>query len=231
MMDGRAATMVVVVLGVLVQGCGYQFSVEGPGPRIGGGAALTDDAAPVVRLAIRNFRNRTFHRNLESVCTRSMRQEFAVGGGTRVVADDEQADYVMEGEIVSVTVSSLTFSTNVTRERRVEMVVNATVKHRRTGDVAWTGTATGTGEFFVNRGPDVEGRQDEIQFNRVLQDRALERAGQDAAETLAVSFREAWRQGQFSPGPSSSVAAPRILASFPVLSPTPRTSVLVRVSG
>ncbi len=221
MMNGRVATM-VVMLGMLVQGCGYQFSVEGPGPRIGGGPSLMDDAGPVVWLTIRNFRNRTFHRNLEYACTRSMRQEFAVSSGARVVSDDEQADYVMEGEIVSVVVSSLTFSTNETRERRVEVVVSARVKHRRTGDVAWTGTATGIGEFFVNRAPDVGNRQDEIQFNQVLRERALEHAGQDVAEILAASFRDAWRQGHFSPGPSSSVVAPRGLASSPV--PVPSTA-------
>ncbi len=207
-MDGRVAAVAVVVMsGLLLQGCGYQFVVDGPGPRIGSEVAMMDDETPAVWLAIRTFRNRTFHPHLEDAYTRFMRQEFTVGSGARVVADDARADYVMTGEIVSAAVSSLTFSTGETRERRVEVAVSATVTHRRTGDVAWTGTADGTGDFFVNRALDAESRQDEIQFNQVLQDRALEQAGQDAAATLATSFRDAWRQGSFLPGPPPSSAS------------------------
>ena len=122
-----AAVAVVAVSGLLLQGCGYQFGVEGPGPRIGGGAAMMEDEMPAVRLAVRHFGNRTFHRHLEDIYTRFMRQEFAVGSGARVVADDAGAEYVMTGEIVSAKVSSLTFSTSETRERRVEVTVSATV--------------------------------------------------------------------------------------------------------
>ena len=206
-MNGRAVAVVVVVMsGLFFQGCGYQFSVGGAGPRIGNGAAMMDEEMPVVRLTIHHFRNHTFHRHLEDAYTRFMRQEFAVGSGGRIVADDAGADYVMTGEIVSAAVSPLTFSTDETRERRVDVEVSVTVTHRRTGDVAWTGTATGTGDFFVNRGPGAENRQDELQFNQVLQDRALEQAGHDAAATLAASFRDAWRQGRFSSGPPPSSA-------------------------
>ncbi len=223
MMGGWATTMAVMaMMGMFLQGCGYQFAVEGPGPRIGGGPAMMDDEAPVVRLAIRNFRNRTFHHHLEDVYTRYMRQEFSVGSGAHVVADEAQADYVMTGEIVSVAVSSLTFSPDETRERRVDVVVNATVRHRQ-GDTAWTGTATGTGDFFVNRAPDAQSLQDEIQFNRVLQERAMEQAGQDAAEALAALFWDARRQGSFSSGPSSpsSSSSSSSDAPAPILVPVP----------
>ncbi len=217
MTGGWAAAMAVVMLGMLCHGCGYRLFAEGPGPRIGSGAAVTDEEQPVVRLAIRTVRNRTFHRNLEYAYTRSLRQEFAVGGGARVVADDARADYVLQGEIVSVAVSPLAFSTDETRERRAEVSVSATVTHRRTGDAAWTGTATGAGDFFVNRAPDTERPHDEIQFNQALQDRALEHAGQDAAAALAASFRDAWRRGRFAPG-SSSPSAP---SRSPVAPPPP----------
>ncbi len=204
-MANRLITPIVVVLMLcaLLHGCGYRFSVEGPGPRLGSGSA-GDDAGPPVRLAIRDFRNRTFHDNLELAYTRAMRQEFSVGSGATIVAGDAQADYVMTGEIVSVSVPSLTFSTRQTREKRVDVVVRVTVARRRTGDVVWTGTATGTADFFVNRAPDVETRQDEIQFNQVLQERALEQAGHDAAENLAAAFWSARTQGVFSPAPSPS---------------------------
>lgn len=201
----------VVVLMVLASliGCGYRFSVEGPGPRIGGGSAPRAEGPPA-RLAIGDVENRTFYRDLESAYTDYMRQEFAVSSGAQVVAEADQADYVVRGEIVSVTVPSLTFSTAQIRERRVQAVVRVTVERRSTGTVLWTNAATGTGEFFVNRAADVEGSQDVIQFNQVLQDRALEQAGQEAMERLAAAFWHAWDQGTFSsdhpssPDPSST---------------------------
>ena len=202
----RSALVFVLMLLVVLPGCGYQFSVEGPGPRIGGGPDLQKEG-PLVRLVIRDLLNRTFQSNLEFAYTRYMRQEFAVSSGAQVVAEDAQADYVMTGEIASVTIPSLTFSAGQTRERRVNVVVRITVAHRQTGKSLWTETATGAGEFFVNRAPDVEARQDQIQFNRVLQDRALEQAGQEVAEMLAAAFWAARDQGVFSqaqtPSPSS----------------------------
>ena len=176
------------------------------GPADRGGPDLQQEGPPV-RLVIRDLLNRTFQSNLEFAYTRYMREQFAVSSGAQVVAEDAQADYVMTGEIVSVTIPSLTFSAGQTRERRVNVVVRITVAHRQTGKSLWTETATGAGEFFVNRAPDVEARQDQIQFNRVLQDRALEQAGQDVAEMLAAAFWAARDQGVFSqaqtPSPSS----------------------------
>ena len=205
LINGVLSSLVVIVtvLASLI-GCGYRFSVEGPGPRIGGGSAPRAEG-PLARLAIRDVENRTFYRDLESAYTDYMRQEFAVSSGAQVVAEADQADYVVRGEIVSVTVPSLTFSTAQIRERRVQAVVRVTVERRSTGTVLWTNTATGTGEFFVNRAADVEGSQDVIQFNQVLQDRALEQAGQEAMERLAAAFWHAWDQGTFSSShPSSS---------------------------
>ncbi len=204
------ALVIVLLLLVVLPGCGYRFSVEGPGPRIGGESVLEQEGTPV-RLVIRDLRNSTFQSNLEFVYTRYMREQFAVSSGAQVVAEDAQADYVMTGEIVSVTIPSLTFSSGQTRERRVNVVVRVTVANRATGESLWTETATGSGEFFVNRAPEVEARQDQIQFNRVLQDRALEQAGQAAAETLAAAFWAARAQGLFSetraPSTSSSTGS------------------------
>ena len=201
------ALVCVSIVLVVFPGCGYRFSVEGPGPRIGGGLG-PEHEGPQVRLVIRDLLNRTFQSNLEFAYTRYMREQFAVSSGAQIVAEDGQTDYVMTGEIVSVTIPPLTFSSSQMRERRVNVVVRVTVAHRETGENLWAETATGTGEFFVNREPDVEARQDQIQFNRVLQDRALEQAGQDAAEMLAAAFWHARDQGIFSatgvPSPSSS---------------------------
>lgn len=192
--------LVFIVLGVsfLVSGCGYRFTVEGMGPRIGGGGV--QDSGPIVPLAIQDFLNRTFHSNLESTYTKYMRQEFAASSGAKVVNDDGHADFVMKGEIVSVNVPTVTFSTTQAREGRVNVVVKVTVEDRKTGRIVWSDTATGTAAYFVNQSSDTEAGQDQLQFNQVLQDRALEQAGQAVAEILASDFWDARDLGTFSPG-------------------------------
>jgi len=199
----RPFGLFVLILSLLVSGCGYRFTVEGFGPRIGGGGV--EDSGPLVPLTIRDFINRTFHSNLEFKYTKYMRQEFAASSGAKVLYDEGQADFVMKGEIVSVDVPTLTFSTTIARESRVNVGVRVTVENRKTGRIVWSETATGTAAFYVNQSSDTETGQDQLQFNQVLQDRALEQAGQDVAEILAADFWDARDQGTFSPGGKKAV--------------------------
>jgi len=192
-----------VCLSLLVAGCGYRFTVEGFGPRLGGGGV--EEMGPLVQLTIRDFINRTFQSNLEFKYTRYMRQEFAVSSGAKVLHDEAQADFVMKGEIVSVDVPTLAFTTSQARESRVNVVVKVTVENRKTGRIVWSDSATGTAEFFVNQSSDTETGQDQLQFNQVLQDRALEQAGQDVASILAADFWDARDRGTFSQGSNKSV--------------------------
>ena len=78
----RSALVFVLMLLVVLPGCGYQFSVEGPGPRIGGGPDLQKEG-PLVRLVIRDLLNRTFQSNLEFAYTRYIREQFAVSSGRK----------------------------------------------------------------------------------------------------------------------------------------------------
>jgi ketopantoate hydroxymethyltransferase len=59
------------------------------------------------------------------------------------------------------------------------VIVIVKVEETRTQRVVWTQVAKGSSEFFVT--PD-------LQFNRVLQNRALEQAGRFVAEDLASRF-------------------------------------------
>ena len=197
----RIVLYFLVTFSFLISGCGYRFSVEGMGPKVFGGVAGQDDG-PLVPLVIRDLLDRTFYSDLGFKYTKYMRQEFAASSGAKVVYDDGQADFVLEGEIVSVSVPSLSFSTTEARESRVNVVVKVTVKERTTGRVVWSDSATGTAEFFVNQSPDTETNQDQLQFNQVLQDRALEQAGQVVAEILAADFWDARDQGIFEGEPS-----------------------------
>ncbi|HKW86735.1 MAG TPA: LptE family protein [Nitrospiraceae bacterium] len=170
--------LTLIVLIALGAGCGYQFRVEGAGPTIGGAPAEANQAtAP--RMVIQFFENKSFEPNLEHKYTNYARHEFAAGSGARVVPRLEDADLVLKGSILSVSIPTIAFSQTITLESRVTVTVTAKVEEARTGKVIWTQTSTASSEFFVTN---------DLQFNRVLQTRALEQAGRLIAEDLATRF-------------------------------------------
>lgn len=182
-----------VCLSLLVA-CGYQFRVEGPGPTIGG-AKADGSSAPPPRMVIRTLKNVTFEPNLEARFTNYLRHEFSSGSGAQVVAEGEGADLVLSGDILSVTLPTLSFTQTSTLESRAEAVVAVKVEDSRTHKVVWSYLAKGASEFYVT--PD-------LQFNRVLQNRALEQAGRYIAEDLASRFLLQLESGRLT----KPVAAP-----------------------
>jgi len=171
----------------LLTGCGYQFRVEGAGPTIGGTTAASSTPPP--RVAIRTLRNATFEPNLETRFTNYLRREFSSGSGAQVVSEGEEADLVLSGDILSVLLPTLSFTQTTTLESRTEVVVAIRVEEMRTKKVLWSHLAKGSSEFYVT--PD-------LQFNRVLQNRALEQAGRYVAEDLASRFLFQLESGRLS---------------------------------
>ena len=165
-------------LAAVLAGCGYQFRVEGAGPTIGG-ATTSVSQEPQPRLVIRTLENKSFEPNLETRYTNYLRHEFSSGSGAQVVPDSEAADLVLTGQILSVSVPTLSFSQTTTLESRTEVVVLVKVEETRSKKVVWQQTAKGSSEFYVT--PD-------LQFNRALQNRAMEQAGRFAAADLAARF-------------------------------------------
>lgn len=190
----------------LSAGCGYQFTVEGPGPVIGGGTGLVAQGPPV-RLAIKTFKNNSFEPNLEFKYTRYFRQAMQSVGSADFVDDDVAADFILEGAILSVTLPSLAFSRTQTQESRVMVRVAVSVKDRKTGKIRWSQTGTSTAEFFVGA-TSTGDAETGLQFNRVLQDRAVEQAGQLVAADLADQFWGARDQGKFQVNEGKDVPAP-----------------------
>jgi len=124
---------------------------------------------------------------LESRFTNYIRHEFSSGSGAQVVSDSEAADLVMTGQILSVIVPTLSFDQTTTFESRTEVVVAVKVEETRTKRAVWTQVAKGASEFFITT---------DLQFNRVLQNRALEQAGKFLAEDLASRFLLQLESGQ-----------------------------------
>ena len=177
----------------LLVGCGYQFRVEGAGSTIGGATATSSPTSPPPRLAVRTLENRTFEPNLEVRYTNYLRHEFSSGSGAQIVPEDEAADLVLSGQILWVSLPTLSFSQTTTLESRAEVVVLVKVEETRTKRLVWAQTAKGTSEFYVT--PD-------LQFNRVLQNRALEQAGRFIAEDLASRFLLQLESGQLAKPPA-----------------------------
>ncbi len=162
----------------LLAGCGYQFRVEGAGPTVGG-AHPSASQGPTPRLVIQSLVNKSFEPNLETRYTNYLRHEFSSGSGTEVVPDSEAADLVLTGEILSVSLPTLSFSQTTTLESRTEVVVMVKIEETRTKNVLWSQMAKGSSEFYVTS---------DLQFNRSLQNRAMEQAGRFAAADLAARF-------------------------------------------
>jgi hypothetical protein len=160
-------------------GCGYQFRVEGAGPTIGSATARSSVTSPTPRLVVRTLENKSFEPNLEVRYTNYLRHEFSSGSGAQIVSEAEAADLVLSGTILSVILPTLSFSQTTTLESRAEVVVIVKVEETRTKGIVWVQLAKGASEFYVT--PD-------LQFNRVLQNRALEQAGRFIAEDLASRF-------------------------------------------
>ena len=87
--------MCVVSVFLIPAGCGYRFTVQGPGPVIGGGPGLKQEGPPV-RLAIQDLTNRSFEPNLELKYTEYLRNEFKSGSGADIVQDGKPADFLLK---------------------------------------------------------------------------------------------------------------------------------------
>jgi len=123
--------------------------------------------------------NKSFEPNLEVRYTNYLRHEFSSGSGAQIVPEAEAADLVLSGQILSVSVPTLSFSQTTTLESRAEVFVMVQVEEIRTKRLVWAQTVKGASEFYVTS---------DLQFNRTLQNRALEQAGRFIAEDLASRF-------------------------------------------
>jgi len=193
------STLASALIVSLLVGCGYQFRVEGAGPTIGGAAHdVSQETAP--RLVIRTLLNRSFEPNLETRYTNYLRHEFASGSGAKVVSDFDAHDFILTGEILSVGAPTLSFNQTATLESRAEAVIRVSVEDVKTKKIVWSQLARGASEFYVTK---------DLQFNRALQNRALEQAGRLAAADLAAWFLLHVESGELSvPGDIPAPVSP-----------------------
>ena len=166
----------------LLSGCGYQFVAGGQGPVLG--TSIDDERIRALQasapfLVVLTVKNNSFEPNVEGIFTESLRREFAAGSGARLVSETDAADLELFGVIDSVSYPSLSFSQTDTFESRATVRMTAEVRDLKTQEVVWKQHATASSEFFVT---------DDLQFNQVLQQRAVEQAGEFLAGDFAARF-------------------------------------------
>jgi len=117
---------VIGLLAGLVFGCGYRF-------------AERSESLPswIQSVYVAPFVNKSNEFQLASWITEDLRREFLRGGALRL-AERDDADVIIEGEVRRVDVSGLSFLTyDKAVERRINVECAVRMKDRRTGRILW----------------------------------------------------------------------------------------------
>lgn len=113
----------LVLAAILLAGCGY--STRG---------SLPDHIKTV---AVPIFKNRTLEPGVESAITSGVVNAFSSGGRVKVVPLDE-ADAILQGEVVGYSLDGLSFDTNANvRAYRLRLVLNVEFRDVRRSAMLW----------------------------------------------------------------------------------------------
>lgn len=108
-------------------GCGYHFSPGGENIDAG-----------IRKVFIGEFFNRTGEANVENYVRNAFFSRFRSGARFTPVADMDDADAVLKGEILSITSSHLAYSSSdMAKEDRVSMTLEVVFKRAGNGEVIW----------------------------------------------------------------------------------------------
>ena len=122
-------TIISLVLGAALGGCGYQFG--------GGGGLLPKDAQTIY---VETFINRSREVGIDKELTTAMRGELYRKGRLRLVEQAEQADVILSGVVRSL--ESNTASVNRFDEvlqMQAQMIVDLNFRRREPNEILWRG--------------------------------------------------------------------------------------------
>jgi hypothetical protein len=133
-----AVGLLVVFAACLPTGCGYSFRGNLPGH--------------IKTVAVPTFKNNTEAAGLENTITTAVISAFSNGGRLRVVPV-EQADSVLEGEIVGYQIDGAGFDRNANVQAyHLRVVLNVAFRDVRQNKMLWQESLTQTSDFQV-QGP------------------------------------------------------------------------------
>jgi outer membrane lipopolysaccharide assembly protein LptE/RlpB len=113
----------LVLVALLLAGCGY--STRGGLP------------AHIKTVAVPIFKNRTLEPGVESAVTSGVVNAFSSGGRVKVVPAD-QADAILDGEVVGYSLDGLAFDRNANvRAYRLQLVLNVEFRDVRRSALLW----------------------------------------------------------------------------------------------
>ena len=169
----------VLLLSVMLPGCGYSLA--------GRGSFLP---AHIQVIGVPTFGNRTSVFNLETQLTQKVSSEFIGRGKYKILPDATNVDAVLNGEVLDVTSTPTSFSTQQLATRyTVRMTARVELRDQRENKVLWQNAGlTFSQEFDVQSGT--------TSFDAATffgQDaNAFERMTTDFARTIVSSILEAF---------------------------------------
>jgi len=171
-----SAVLVVLVLSLLLSGCGYTL-----------GEAKPTIMRRVNTLSVGTFDNNTLMPRIEAQTADAVVKQFQQDGTYRIETAD-RADAIVSGTIISVQRQAMrVYASNVQQTSEFELVVkvNYTVRDRMTGALLLKGKAEGYTPFFVN--------SDNVNSDLVM-DQIINYpiAAQRMAEKLVSRVSEGW---------------------------------------
>ncbi len=136
--DLRLAGVVLLVL--LLSGCGYSFS------------GMSKSAYPTIRsVFVDTFTNRTSEANLDIILRTAFSNEIVQNGHFKLVSNRGEADAIFRGSILSLQVAPLAYKTgSLSAEDRITVTLELFFEERASGRTLWTnGSFIGTGDYRV----------------------------------------------------------------------------------
>jgi len=166
----------MLVLFVLLTGCGYEF-----------GTGAKPGAAYGLRLAVPVFHNDSFEPVLDKRVTEMVRRQFLQADGLTLVNDVGAASLALVGRINGYGLSTISFRQSGTNEYRVTIVATVLLQDTATKKTVWAETYARSAEFFQTA---------DLAFNRARQDRATDEAAQAMAEDIVSRVLEVYGSGE-----------------------------------
>jgi hypothetical protein len=172
--------MLVVVLAVATQGCGYALA--------GRGSFLPTDIQVV---AIPQLDNLSTFFNVEQVLTEKITAEFIGRGQYRVVTEPVGADAVLSGTVTGISVSPIGFTEQQLASRYLfTMTLRVSFNDLRSNTVLWSNDAlVFRGEYeLATRGNEAIGGDSFLDQERT----SFDRIATDVARTVVTAILEAF---------------------------------------